>query len=163
MHDILAAREYRWNKRLSIAEKTGCSTICLTLNIPGPDKNISGADKAIIHLSKEIISVVESNNFPIIYKELEPSADGCFFIMAVDCPADILKACMVSIEDSHPLGRLADIDIISSDGTVYDRAHLKLPPRRCFICLEEAAICVRTRAHPSAQVLEAVRLLLNPY
>jgi holo-ACP synthase / triphosphoribosyl-dephospho-CoA synthase len=52
----------------------------------------------------------------------------------------------VDIEENHPLGRLMDIDVINVRHQI-SRRDLNLSPRRCFLCDEEAHVCVRAQTH----------------
>ena len=53
------------------------------------------------------------------------------------------KRIAVQIEDTHPLGRLFDIDIIDKDGVPVSRDRVGSRPRRCLVCDREARYCMR--------------------
>jgi len=71
-----------------------------------------------------------------------------------------LKAAMCRIEDSHPLGRLMDIDVLSAPGQHVSRTTLGQQPRKCLVCGGMAAACTRSRAHPVEQLIAAIDDLL---
>lgn len=84
-----------------------------------------------------------------------------FFLLAMD--ADIVKTLTTSIEESHPLGRLFDIDVLRTDGTSVSRSSLGLPPRTCLICGENAKVCSRSRNHTLEIILWRTAQMLNDF
>lgn len=64
---------------------------------------------------------------------------------------------MVEFEETHPFGRLIDIDIvILKEGMVVpvSREAFNYAPRQCFICEQTAKVCARNRKH-SLEELES--------
>ena len=47
---------------------------------------------------------------------------------------------------------MLDIDVMDCQGEPVGRAALGLPPRRCFVCGEAAALCVSRKIHPKAEI-----------
>ena len=72
--------------------------------------------------------------------------------MALDAPAEDIKTLATEIEESHPLGRLFDMDVIAVDGRKADRSELGLGPRPCLICGGPARECARSRTHTVAEL-----------
>lgn len=58
-----------------------------------------------------------------------------------------IKRHMAEIEDSFPMGRLFDIDVMSASVPGISREKLGLAPRECLLCGKNAALCARSRAH----------------
>jgi holo-ACP synthase CitX len=67
----------------------------------------------------------------------------------------------VRIENKHPLGRLADIDVLSNTGEPVARADLGLPPRACFLCGEPAVLCRPINRHSREALMEFVGAMLQ--
>ena len=53
----------------------------------------------------------------------------------------------MQLEDSSPLARLWDIDVIDHNGNLLSRADFNFPPRPCLVCHENAKNCARSRKH----------------
>ena len=91
---------------------------------------------------------------------MEEGADGPYALWALGVEPETWKRAALELEERHPLGRLADFDVLSAGGTPLSRADLGLPPRRCFLCGEEAALCRRRFSHSLAETLNFARELL---
>ena len=70
---------------------------------------------------------------------------------------DELMLSICNIEDSSPVGRLYDIDIIDIDGRKLSRSHY----RKCLICEKQAQECARSRTHTVREMQNAVEKLLQ--
>jgi holo-ACP synthase/triphosphoribosyl-dephospho-CoA synthase len=65
----------------------------------------------------------------------------------VDLPAQELKQLAMDLEDTDPIGRLFDMDVLDTDGKKLSREELGKARRKCLLCDRDAAICARSRAH----------------
>lgn len=92
-------------------------------------------------------------------RDLETGFEGYFI---VDMPLADAKRTACRIEDTHPLGRLMDIDVITADGPL-SRGSIGLPERRCLLCDQPARMCMRARNHTAAQLLDKIKELLTKY
>ena len=188
-HAILEAREQRWQMKQELARRFGACVCSLCLNIPGPDKNPPGAEQAcaLLHAALRrayalevrrwlavrtrvgrgkaqlapIPRAVRGPGTAIAYATGGKSADGPYRLMISPLPARTLKRMAVRLENTHPLGRLADIDILAATGTPVLRADLGLPPRVCFLCGEPAALCRRKQHHPQETLMAFVGAMLQ--
>ena len=79
----------------------------------------------------------------------------------MDMEVQELKAAMCRIEDTHPLGWLMDIDVLSAPGKHVSRTTLGQQPRKCLVCGGMAAACTRSRAPPVEQLIAAIDVLLE--
>ncbi|EAW4416356.1 citrate lyase holo-[acyl-carrier protein] synthase [Salmonella enterica] len=82
---------------------------------------------------------------------------------AVCAPAMALKQHMSTLEMSHPLGRLWDIDIIDSDGKSLSRRELGHPARPCLICQQDAHLCARGKHHTLDLLLDEIARRIECY
>lgn len=73
------------------------------------------------------------------------------------------KRIAVQIEDTHPLGRLFDIDIIDKDGVPVSRDRVGSRPRRCLVCDREARYCMRMRWHTQEEIWERINAMVDEY
>ena len=80
-----------------------------------------------------------------------------------DLPALEAKRVTCDIEDSHPLGRLFDIDVMGADGTPISRQTVGGEPRRCLLCDHEARWCMRNHSHSQEELMAHIRQLIDDY
>ena len=73
------------------------------------------------------------------------------------------KRIAVQIEDTHPLGRLFDIDIIDKDGVPVSRDRVGSRPRRCLVCDREARFCMRMRWHTQEEIWERINAMVDSW
>lgn len=134
--------------------------VSFTVNMPGKVKRDARSRtvfEAGVHAIREALAG------QIVYYKLLDKNTGPEGYFAVDMDALDLKEKMVSIEETHPLGRLMDIDVLSAPGQQVSRSHLGQGPRKCLVCGQMAAACARSRAHPAEQILAAVDRLLDEW
>lgn len=171
---LLAERERRWNTRLSLAGLYNCPVLSLTLNIPGPDKNLHGADAALSQLRAELCAAVESAGGRVVDECRFAGPDGPAWIAAVRMDAMALKQLAVAVEENHVFGRLADADVMDAQGQPVNREHLAATltaidggatqgraPRQCFLCSRPASLCRREGRHRLEELLAFVRNMLR--
>jgi len=173
MDAVLEAREGRWRARQNLVLRFRAPVLTLCLNIPGPDKNPPGAAQALACLWDSLLARYRRafilyrrarcapGLVPYLYREQGADADGPFRHLVSPLPALALKRLAVHLETDHPLGRLADADILDAEGRVLSRAAMGLPPRVCFLCPEPAALCRRLERHTPEEVFAFVRVLLE--
>ena len=65
----------------------------------------------------------------------------------------------IRIEETHPLGRLFDFDVLTADGIKLSRPL----PRRCLLCTEQAQVCARSRHHSIEELTNEIERLLSVY
>ena len=78
---------------------------------------------------------------------------------ALDAPAEDIKTLATEIEESHPLGRLFDMDVIGTDGMKLSRGTY----RKCIICGCQAQECARSRKHSVEELQAKIEELLNQF
>jgi holo-ACP synthase len=97
----------------------------------------------------------------ILHEVQGKGADGPHWLMASPLPGLVLKRMAVRLEREHPLGRLADIDILTATGEPVSRADLTLPPRSCFLCEQAATLCRQKKTHSQERLMRFIALLLE--
>ena len=105
---LLASRDARVAHQARLLGKyPGMSLLCLTVMLPGPEKRSSMSLK----IASEAVAAVRSRFEPLFeeLRDLETGYEGYFI---VDMPPLEAKLAAVALEDSHPLGRLFDLDVI---------------------------------------------------
>ena len=96
----------------------------------------------------------------LIERDLETGYEA---YLITDLPLLEAKRIAVQIEDSHPLGRLFDIDIIDKDGVPVSRYRVGSSPRRCLVCNREARYCMRMRWHTQEEIWERINAMVDEY
>ena len=128
------------------------------MNIPGPIKTNALIRKAFTIGRDSLLSQLGHVN-AVILEALETHEDtGDELLLSVgNVPPEALKDIAVMIEDSTPVGRLYDIDIINVDGHKLSRTQF----RKCLICSKQAQECARSRTHSVSDMQDAVEKLLQ--
>ena len=67
------------------------------------------------------------------------------------------KILTTEIEETHPIGRLFDIDVIDTDGQKLSRPSY----RKCIICGCQAQECARTRKHTVEEMQAKIEEMLE--
>ena len=157
LSQMLARREQRASAQNSFLARYHSPLVSFTMNIPGPVKTNDSIRRAfdigqililegLARLGAKILAVSEIH---------EDTGDE--LLLAVNADPEIIKDMAEAIEDSSPLGRLFDIDIIGSNGRKLSRKDF----RKCIICGKQAQDCARSRAHSVSDLQRAVNRLLS--
>lgn len=147
---MLDARERRASeqRRLLESARPGETLLCVTLGVPGPVKTSEALEWAFDQIV--VAARLALGEAPVSSSERLGGPTGPELLMLVSMDALGLKRSMVHIEEEHPLGRLADIDVVGRAGAMprpLSRLDLGLAPRNCLVCGREAKLCARSRAH----------------
>ncbi|MDD4000343.1 MAG: citrate lyase holo-[acyl-carrier protein] synthase [Bacilli bacterium] len=150
MSAILKAREER---SIYIREYyRNLPLVIIKANTPGLNKNPSWSKFLInyfYHYLQEEFSIKKA-----VY---QASLDGNYWLLELFEIAN-LKERLVEIEDNHPLGRLIDLDLFV--GKSVSRTDINKSSRKCFICLESASICSRSKKHSFEELNQKIQALL---
>lgn len=109
----------------------------------------------------------------LLTNELKTNDEGCLIERDLNTgyeaylitPMPLLEAkrVAVEIEDTHPLGRLFDIDVIDKQGIPVSRDRVGGQPRRCLVCDHEARYCMRMRWHTQEEIWARIRQMTDDY
>ena len=153
LQDILLAREQRV-ARQNVFLQAGYPIISFCMNIPGPVKNSPEIERAF-YLGVSRLK----DSLPILKEEIRSEHTGCEAIFSVDMPAQALKDFCIGLEDSLPLGRLWDMDVLTPTGEALTRSQ----HRGCLVCGKPGRLCAATRAHNITQLQQATGQLIREY
>ena len=162
---MLDARERRAHIQQQLLEQLNpCVLVSITLNIPGPVKN----SEAITTIFASVISELDVAlaSFERLHQEDFSLSTGLEYYRVFIGDALEVKRVVAQFEEGHPLGRLLDIDVVEMAGdtpTPISRTALGMPPRRCFICNEEAKVCARSRRHTVQEMQEHIAFMVAAY
>ena len=176
-----------------MAEHSGKTLVCLTVVMPGSVKrnlqSLTVAHAAVEAMRKafgvkseerrvkntdelmrsdELIPETE-----LLTDELKTNDEGCLIerdlntgyeaYLITTMPLLEAKRVAVEIEDTHPLGRLFDIDVIDKQGIPVSRDRVGGQPRRCLVCDHEARYCMRMRWHTQEEIWARIRQMTDDY
>ena len=182
LEQLLDSRDARAKHQKDLLGRfPGKSLLCLTVQLPGPEKR-NNLSLAIAQAGVEAVRKA----FSLEYEELRDLETGYEGYFVVPMPPKDAKRRACQIEDSHPLGRLMDIDVLQLVSGDYfsgrypknqfpetsmrpahisavGRSDIGLEPRRCLLCGNEARYCMRAKTHTTAELLERIEQILKEY
>lgn len=134
-------------------EHPGCTLVCFTVQLPGPEKR-NALSLAIAAAGTDALEALFGA--PALTRDLETGFEA-FFLVPDAAPA--VKRLCCSLEESHPLGRLMDIDVIGPEGPV-SRTEVGFQARKCLLCDQPARVCMRARTHTSEELLRRIEQMV---
>ncbi|MCH8612734.1 citrate lyase holo-[acyl-carrier protein] synthase [Arsenicicoccus dermatophilus] len=156
---ILDARDARATRRRELQRRHPAGTVVVvTLVIPGPDKDGPGWCDLGEEAVGSVLRLCARRGWALDARESVDAATGPETVLVVRAEPSELKSALVELEDSHPWGRLWDLDVHVGEMPL-SRAALGAHPRRCLVCPRPAHACARSRAHPLTEVLAAVEVI----
>lgn len=160
LEQLLKSRDERFARQLEWTRRYPEGTlVCMTVVLPGPvkrDERSLKVAEAGVQAVREALQPAGEELF-----DLETGFEG-FFIVRLPL-LEAKKACC-RIEDTHPLGRLMDLDVLEPvDGTVVPvgRERVGEAPRRCLLCGRPARECMRAHSHSLEELLRRIDEMLN--
>ena len=165
LEQLLEARDRRSERQLALVnEGPDRILVCMTVVLPGPVKRDARSQKvaeAGVKAVREVFSPVHEECY-----DRETGFEGFFLVDGA--LLDVKKACC-EIENTHPCGRLLDLDVLEKVGesvVPVERERVGETPRKCLVCGRPARECMRAHAHAFVDIVQAidkiVRTLENP-
>ena len=165
LEQLLESRDRRAEcQRSLLSLYPGKALLCLTVMLPGPVKRSALSLK----IASAAVEAVRGAFSPVFeeFRDLETGYEGYFI---VDMDPLSAKKLAVELEETHPLGRLFDLDVILSlkkavfaDGVrSLGREELGLEPRTCIICGRPVRECMRTRKHSTEELLSRIEAIID--
>jgi holo-ACP synthase CitX len=109
LEQLLKSRDERVEHQKDLlGTHPGKSLLCLTVQLPGPEKR----NRTSLAIAQAGVEAVREA-FKPEYEELRDLETGYEAYFLVSLPAPETKRLACHIEDTHPLGRLMDIDVIT--------------------------------------------------
>ena len=148
LSEILLAREERVAIQNALLSEYGVPVVSFTMNMAGPVKVTALSHRAFLWGMEQLRLGFRQNRIPVRKERTRalPTGDEGYF--AVDVPAQAVKALCVEIEESNPMGRLFDMDVIGLDGRKLERG----TERSCIVCGKPGRDCASRRLHSVAEL-----------
>lgn len=159
--EMLEARERRSLRQQALLRQFGRTLVCFTMNIAGPVKNSPEIREGYLLGKALLTGQLRAAGIRVLHWEEVCAVTGNEAILVVDADALTVKTLTTELEDSTPMGRLFDMDVLRPEGTKVDRQELGLPGRTCLICGGMAQGCARSRAHSVTQLQEKTGQLIS--
>lgn len=155
---MLDAREKRVWEQNRLMETYKMPVICFTMNIPGPVKYTS----LIARSFRWGLSALDARlpKGKVLHRSVSEEVTGCTAMFAVDMTAGQAKKICVAVEESCPMGRLFDMDVLTADGAKLDREDYGGGSRDCIVCGEKGRGCASRRIHSVAELQNASNKLM---
>ncbi len=158
LQELLDSRDRRARRQGELLSQfPGRALLCLTVQLPGPEKR----NALSLKIARAGVEAIEKRFNPVFREtnDLETGFEG-FFI--VDGQPLEVKRAAAELEDTHPLGRLMDLDVIGPEGPI-GRASIGLQERRCLICENPARYCMRAGSHTQDELMVKIKQLVSSY
>ena len=155
--DMMACREKRAAMQWDMIRRLGCPVLSFCMNIPGPVKTDPEILAAFREGRSAVCDMLERNSIKILETHEIHEATGDELMLALGSEAGRIKTLMCEIEETNPLGRLFDLDVIGTDGMKLSRG----TARTCLICGKPAQECGRARTHTADELFAAVKKLID--
>ena len=169
LEQLLESRDARVQHQQALLQTWPEHTlICLTVQFPGPQKRTASS---LVVGGAGLAALMDKFGSVAHFTQVKDLATGYEAYLLVPLPANLVKRLCCQIEDTHPLGRLMDIDVLETGGHVMpgltghllDRASTGLPPRRCLLCDNEVRYCMRAKTHTAEQLLARIDEMVSKY
>lgn len=159
LEQLLQSRDRRaMHQKDLLGANPGRSLLCMTVQLPGAEKR----NRTSLVIAKAGVEAIREAFSPE-YEELKDLETGYEAYFLVSLPGMEAKKLACQIEDTHPLGRLMDIDVYQSAPTVgaIGREQIGLEPRRCLLCGNEVRYCMRAKTHTTAELLARIEEMVG--
>lgn len=161
LDELLASREQRWHKQMMLVhEHPTLTLLCLTVIMPG---NVKRNAQSLVVAKAAVEAMREQFGESIHSLEESDLNTGYEAFLMTSLPLHDAKRLACHIEDTHPLGRLFDIDVIDRKANPLGRDTLGLPPRRCLLCDHEARYCMRNHSHTPQELQCHIDQMIRDY
>ena len=155
--EMLEARDRRAEAQGRLLARYARPVLSFTMNIPGPVKDSPLIRRGFDAGLGELKNTLAGAGIELVSPAETRGITGCEFLCAVEGSASTVKKLCQGIEDTNPMGRLFDMDVIGRDGVKLAREE----ERRCLVCGKEGRGCASRRTHSLDELTAAVTGLLR--
>ncbi|MDO5389746.1 MAG: citrate lyase holo-[acyl-carrier protein] synthase [Eubacteriales bacterium] len=154
--EVLDFREQKARTQKKMyADFPEATVVSLGMNIPGPVKSGSSIFRAFCEGRRELRKAILEGAGKVVGEQgLEEKAGYAAIYLVQGIERKKLKEIAVLMEETHPLGRLFDIDVLKENMESISRIEIGAARRKCLLCNQDAKICGRSRAHTVQELQE---------
>ena len=161
LDQLLSSRDRRHEKQMALLSAHPRHTlVCATVALPGPVKRnahsliiANAALTAVLECFRGTLADIEACDLPTGYEIYLTTSVNQLEAKCLCC----------NIEDTHPLGRLMDLDVLQDDGSPLPRTAVGQSPRRCLLCDHEARYCMRAHTHTHEELHQRIAQMIAEY
>ena len=158
---LLQSRDNRHALQRQLLEQHPSGTlVCLTVVMPG---NVKRNLYSVVTAQAALTAILDRLGEHVQATRARDLVTGYEAYLITDLPAIEAKRVTCDIEDSHPLGRLFDIDVMDANGTPISRQTVGGEPRRCLLCEQESRWCMRNHSHTQEELMAHIKNLVEDY
>lgn len=161
LDQLLASREERASFQKELLKSySGKTLVCLTVIMPGKVKRNL---QSFVVAQAAVTAMVSAFGDTVLKLVLRDRQTGYEAYLVTTLSNEEAKLMTCNIEDTHPLGRLFDLDVIDTDGVPVSRESIGQSPRKCLICDNEARYCMRNRTHTLNELSAKIDEMIEAY
>lgn len=144
LQELLASRDRRAARQQELIRGFEAPVISLTVNYPGPVK-LNAQTRFLFWEGVAAVDRAVPSGAVLLFerRELPTGPEG---LWAVRMEPVELKRLTCALEETHPLGRLLDIDVVRAGGPL-GRELAGAPTRTCLLCGGNPTVCRRSGLH----------------
>ncbi|MDR2023206.1 MAG: citrate lyase holo-[acyl-carrier protein] synthase [Hungatella sp.] len=165
LDEMLSFREKKVRMQETLQKNhDGATIVALGMNIPGPRKTSPGILLAFSAGGEELDRLFTEHGLTVMEETVVEEKAGYFKLYAVKSPDPLyVKKITVQMEETHPLGRLFDIDVYDRAENGVSREELGSPVRKCLICEKDAKLCGRSRSHTVKELYGRIESIIDSW
>ncbi len=163
LDEVLANKEARVRRQRAIMQSHPGGIVSVTVNIPGPVKDSEDARTVLGAAIKAVLTASLRGGWLVNFRQILRQDTGPEALLSTNLDPASLKKTMLAIEETHPLGRLFDLDVLDEDGKPIPRSVFGAPERACLICRKAAQECGRSRAHDLGELTRSIAAMVARY
>lgn len=157
---LLNAREKRVARQEELIRRYMASLLCLRANCPGTKKDTPQTRAVVRTLHEKILWEFGGS---ILHREEAVTEEGPVVLYCMGAEATEIKIASMEMEDRHPLGRFADLDVYDHHGRALSRRDFGRRPRLCYLCRKDAKLCAREGGHPQEELIRYMNEQIDGY
>lgn len=159
LQQILLRREARVQTQQELLHHGRC-LVSFSMNIPGQRKQFPLEQKSF---EEGLCLLREQFSGQLLEQQLYSGLTGDEAMLLLDLEPSQVKAVTTALEETHPLGRLWDMDVLDREGKSLSRIALGYPARRCLVCGAAAKECGRSRKHSYEELFGCAVTIMHDY
>ena len=159
LQQILLRREARVQTQRELLPRGRC-LVSFSMNIPGQRKRFPLEQKSF---EEGLCLLREQFSGQLLEQQLYSGLTGDEAMLLLDLEPSQVKAVTTALEETHPLGRLWDMDVLDREGKSLSRIALGYPARRCLVCGAAAKECGRSRKHSYEELFGCAVTIMHDY
>ncbi len=161
LDQLLASREERASFQKELLKGyPGKTLVCLTVIMPGKVKRNL---QSLVVAQAAVTALVSAFGDSMLSLRLRDLPTGYEAYLVTPLSNEEAKQETCRIEDTHPLGRLFDLDVIDADGLPVSRELIGKAPRKCLVCDSDARYCMRNRTHSLDELSARIDEMIEAY